>query len=212
MNRSTPGPVFWLKKMALLRQIPFDDRLVRAGLDSVDAWLCTTGGAGSNMLKKVLDPAIRVRSPYMAALLTHFDHPFPYHRDGFRAIYLHAHPFEVLRSVRRRGLLETNIKKLNNRRDLGDSERVFLESLERQFRNWTSAPVDYPVLCIKYDALFERFPEVADFLGIGLETFPERKDRRSGEEAVGAELLAEFDGFARKWHEFPDLVVRCSNS
>ncbi len=198
---------FWLKKMYLLRQIPFSDRLIQKGLSDVEVWLCSTGGSGSNLLKDHMEKYVKVKSPYLAALLTHHKEPVPVDREGFKAVYLHSDPFQVLRSVKRRGLVKTNIKKLNNNRHMGESDELLLDSVFRQFASWTEAKVNYPVLCIKYEALYDSLDVLSDFLEIPFDDFPPRRERLSHEVEIDKHLLVKFDGQYQRWKDFPDTKL-----
>ena len=198
---------FWLKKMYLLQQIPFSDKRIQRGLNDVDLWLCSTGGSGSNLLKAYLDPYIRVRSPYLAALLTHHKEPVEHTRKGFKAIYLHADPFSVLRSVKRRDLVSTNIKKLNNSRALVESDELLLQSVFDQFDAWTQSNVSYPILCVKYEALFDSWEIISEFIGFELSDFPRKKNRVSGKVEIDTELSQKFDLEYRKWKQFPAIRI-----
>ena len=66
---------FWIQKILLLQIIPFDQSLIRKGVDDVDLWVRSMGGSVSNFLKDYLDPQIKVHSPYQSALLTHHIEP-----------------------------------------------------------------------------------------------------------------------------------------
>ncbi|MEO9476657.1 MAG: hypothetical protein ABJG41_14040 [Cyclobacteriaceae bacterium] len=193
--------------MILLNRIPFSDKLIQTGLHDVDVWLCSTGGAGSNLLKHFLEQHVKVKSPYSAALLTHHKEPVDCDKLNYKAIYLHADPFSILKSVKRRGLVKTNIKKLNNQINLGDSDILLLESLFNQFEKWSTAKVSYPVLCIKYEALYDSLDQIGEFLSIPMDNFPPKKERLSSDIEVEDRLYNQFRSSYEKWKSYPDLVV-----
>ena len=199
---------FWLKKMYLLQQIPYSDKLIKKGLDDVDVWLCSTGGAGSNFLKDRIDPFVKVKSPYMAALLTNHKEPVAYQRKGFKAIYLHTDPFDALKSMKRRGLVETNIKKLNNSKNLETKDEVLLRSFFHQFNNWTQNEITYPVLCIRYESLFESVDILEDYLGFSFKEFPPKQERSSFEIDIDQKLYNQFAKEYEIWKAFPDSLIR----
>jgi hypothetical protein len=198
---------FWLKKMYLLQQIPFSDSLIQKGIQEVDVWLCSTGGAGSNLLKDYLQEYINVKSPYSAALLTHHQEPVNVEKKGFKAIYLHADPFSILKSVKRRNLIERNIMKLNNSRSFGSSDKVLLESVFKRFENWTNKKVNYPILCVKYEALYESLDELSKFLNVPFDNFPAKKDRISNNIEIDEKLYDQFSEQYLAWKSYPDVVV-----
>jgi hypothetical protein len=63
---------------------------------------------------------------------------------------------------------------------LENSEDVF--RMEEHFQNWTQADRDYPIMLLKYDALWTHLPEWFAFLGVpsaAMDDFPERRPRKS---------------------------------
>ena len=82
----------------------------------------------------------------------------------------------------------------NMRNDItepADDDWTLAEFLERgvdefrmakHFHSWTRADRSYPILLLKFDALWERLPEVFAFLGLpsaARDDFPERRERHS---------------------------------
>lgn len=198
---------FWIKKMYLLNQIPLNENQIKKGLSDVDIWLCSTGGAGSNLLKDYIDQYIKVKSPYLAALLTHHHAPVNFDKKEFKAIYLHADPFSVLRSVKRRGLVGRNIMKLNNAKNLGSEDTRLLESVFDQFENWTQTKVNYPVLCLKYESLYESLDILSNFLNIPFHNFPVKRERLSEDIEVDRSLVTQYMDRYQAWKDFPNTMI-----
>lgn len=192
-------------------KLPFSDEEIQQGVHDVDMWLCSPGGAGSNMLKNYLHQFIRVKSPYMAGLLTHHSKPVPCKKENFKAIFLHRHPLDALQSMKRRGLIKKNIQKLNNSRNLPSTEKELLKSIFRQFTHWTTLSVNYPILCVKYERLFENKNQIADFLGIEMKNFPEAKIK-SNEQVHDLDIGKYFLGEIADWEAFPEVVLIKPNS
>jgi hypothetical protein len=187
-------------------KLPYNRREIYRGVNDVDVWLCSPGGAGSNMLKDYLHQFVRVKSPMMAGLLTHHSEPVNCHKPNFKAIYLHRHPLDAVQSMKRRGLVRTNIRKLNNKRGLPATEVFLLESVLRQFKNWTTREVNYPIICVKYESLFENRNLLGEFLGLGFQNFPEPKYSQNHQE-TGLDLTEYADSIAA-WEAFPEVLIR----
>jgi hypothetical protein len=63
---------------------------------------------------------------------------------------------------------------------LQESEDPF--RMSEHFHKWTDADRSYPILCLKFDALWKHLPETFAFLGLPsrtLDDFPEKRDRHS---------------------------------
>ena len=197
---------FILKSYWTLK-VPYTNGEIQKGICDVDVWLCSPGGSGSNMLKDFLHNHLRVKSPQMAGLLTHHAAPVDCHKPNFKAIYLHRHPIAAVASMKRRKLIKTNIRKLNNSKKLPATESVLLESVLRQFKNWTTRQVNYPILCVKYESLFDYKDELGEFLGIDMRGFPEKKNTPARMQADHDES-SRFRDQIRDWESFPDFLIR----
>ncbi len=192
-------------------KLPYTDEEIRKGVRDVDVWLCSPGGAGSNMLKNYLHRFIKVKSPYMAGLLTHHSEPIVCGKKNFKAIYLHRHPIKALKSMKRRGLVKTNIRKLNNTRNLPATDKVLMKSIFKQFENWTTKTVDYPILCVKYVSLFENRNRIGEFLNLDMSDFPD-PNFTSFKGSHNSELYKSFAKEMAEWEAYPDVVLRDANS
>ena len=192
-------------------KLPFSEEEILRGVNDVDLWLCSPGGAGSNMVKNYLHRFMRVKSPYMAGLLTHHSEPVACDKENFKAIYLHRHPIKGLKSMKRRELIKTNIRKLNNSKKLAVTEKILMESIFRQFTNWTTKTVNYPILCVKYESLFENRNRIGEFLNLDMEDFPD-KNFSTYKGSTNSELYKSFEKEIEEWEAFPDVVLREANS
>ena len=189
------------------RKIPYTETEIQKGIEDVKVWLCSPGGAGSNTLKDYIHPFMRIKSHYMAGLLTHHSTPVPTKKEGFKAIYLHRSPLDCVKSQKRRNLLKTNIKKLYNEKGLATTEEVLLQGILNQFKNWTTVKVNYPILCIKYEKMFQNPEIIGDFLGIDFSSFPKRHFKENKTD-VDSELFLQFEKQIAEWNEFPDVLLR----
>lgn len=189
------------------RKIPYTDAEIQRGIEDVKVWLCSPGGSGSNTLKDYIHPFMRIKSHYMAGLLTHHATPVPTNKEGFKAIYLHRNPISCVRSQKRRNLFKTNIKKLNNKKGLPETEEILMQSILKQFENWTTVKVNYPILCIKYEKMFQEPEIIGDYLGIDFSSFPKRHFKENKVE-VETDLHIQFKEELKKWNDFPDVLLR----
>jgi hypothetical protein len=113
-------------------------------------------------------------------------------KDGFRAVYLFGNPMNAVLSVFRRDYQRWHVR--NMREDVTEpwsrdwDLNAFLQQSEdpfhmaKHFRTWTQTDRSYPILCLKFDALWEHLPEFFAFAGLptsSIDTFPERRKRAS---------------------------------
>lgn len=146
-------------------------------------------------------------------------------RDGFRAVYVFGNPMNAVLSVFRRDYQRWHIRNMREEvtepksPDWGLDE--FLQETEdpfrmaQHFRGWTNADRSYPILGLKFDALWNHLPEFFAFAGLPtrcLDEFPERRERTSDwteEEKSVRRGLQEFYG--ELWSEIqetPDFQIR----
>lgn len=147
----------------------------------------------------------------MAGLLTHHSEPVNCEKGNFKAIYLHRHPIKGIKSMKRRKLIKTNIRKLNNTKTLPVTEKILMESIFRQFTNWTTKTVNYPIICVKYERLFENRNRIGEFLNLDMEDFPDQKFS-TYKGSTNSELYKSFEKEIEEWEAFPDVVLREANS
>jgi hypothetical protein len=113
---------------------------------------------------------------------------------GFRAVYLFGDPMDAVLSVFRRDYQSWHVRNMNSHDEdwAGWDDDWHLEDylsqgydyfhMDHHFTNWTEADRDYPILLLRFDALWERMPEVFAYLGLpsrAMEHFPERRERNS---------------------------------
>ena len=146
-------------------------------------------------------------------------------QDGFRAVYLFSHPMNAILSVFRRDFQKWHARAMNrddNYSEWNDDWELadFLKQdvdhfrMGEQFHGWTRADRSYPILLLKFDALWDRLPEVFAFLGLPSEAmgeFPERRERHSDwtdePEEVQRGLEQMYGELRREVKEAPDLKI-----
>jgi hypothetical protein len=146
--------------------------------------------------------------------------------DGFRAVYLFGNPMDAVLSVFRRDYQSWHVRNMNSHEedwagwdddwDLEDflSQGYDYFHMDRHFTNWTQADRDYPILLLRFDALWERMPEVFAFLGIPtslMTTFPERRERSSDwtsePDSIQTRLQEMYGELHREVAAAPDLHI-----
>lgn len=138
------------------------------------------GGCASNSLVHILKHNdFRLVDGYDE----HLCHASKPPRINIKMIYLYNDPIHSWLSQINRGLTETNVMKLSDHRfkTRGNNKLLLLKLMIRQFKNWTSAPINN-LLIIKTSELFtqegkiklERFlkPEVKPGVGKQIEGLP----------------------------------------
>jgi len=175
-----------------------------------DVIVVSYGGAGTTMLAQVLGQTLRVNAPNSERDgILHArspDHPVFSGLEIRRAIYVFADPPQAVLSIFNRGFQSRMRAKLQSmhrsrseylRNINADDRPITLDELlrcdrdpfqiEGHLQNWTtpeSAP--FPILCVKYDALFESKSVIADFVGRPeiVDFFPEQRSRRTRLDAL----------------------------
>jgi hypothetical protein len=150
--------------------------------------------------------------------------------SGFRAVYLFSDPRNAVVSIFRRGIQHFHLSRLSDAvggwgvatRDPESwplstflDHGVDLFDMETQYDNWTNADRDYPIMILRFEALWDRLPEVFAFLGIPSESvrdFPSYRERHSNWKT---DLAAEereklnhiYGNLAQRIHSRRDLVI-----
>ena len=153
------------------------------------------GGCGTTMLYRFLSrnnapvpPAVDDWYPWKHMLSPPEDREV---KDGFRGIYVFTDPLTATLSVFRRGFQHELVRRMSRDTTNWDTEwglSDFLDDgqdhfrLTEQYREWTSRDRDYPIMLVKYGALWQNLREITAFAGLPIEAvgdFPERRSRSS---------------------------------
>lgn len=152
------------------------------------------GGVGTTMLYQFLDKhGLNTPDGHDWLPYKHMAPPPPDRdvRESFRAIYMFDNPMNAILSVFRRGFQHWHAQNMLGDACTWDDDWTLEDFLERgkdhfrmheHFRLWATARRNYPIMLLKFDALWRRLPEVFAFLGLPsclLDEFPVRRKRHS---------------------------------
>ena len=201
-----------------------------------DAIVVSYGGAATTTLLRYLAPHLRVNhwnSQWDG--IKHVDspqHPRLRRLRVGRAVYVFDHPVRAVASLFRRGFARHMAPKLTSRHGgvwayrrryarhpltltldeyARSREEVF--GIERHLRSWTAAsPASFPVLTVKYDALFESVDVLSAFLALSpsaAATFPPRQPRQTDLDTLDATtrglLHEKLAGAVALYESLPDV-------
>jgi hypothetical protein len=154
--------------------------------------------------------------------------------SDFRALYVFSDPRDAALSIFRRNIQHFHLARMGEmRRKFGipvaeptcgpDSLELedFLNrgadlfGFENQFRRWTTADRQYPIMILKFEALWEHLPEFFAFVGLpsqGISDFPEYFERHSDWRDLESEkkekLNQIYEDVAQRVESRPELVIR----
>lgn len=96
---------------------------------------------------------------------------------------------------------------------VGNGKDLF--KMKEHFDNWEQAKVNYPIMFIRYETMWEHLDEIFDFLGISKEkikNFPQKRKRRGDwrklPEKTKKKLLEMYGSFAEEIEKFDDIGIK----
>ncbi len=206
---------------------------------ALDAVVVSFGGSGSTFVLQFLRRYLRVNHwNSMKDGIKHADapdHPILAAHPIMRGVYLYDDPVRAATSLFRRGYHVRMIPKLGCRhatvaeyrrtvdrlaRDvsfedfLSRGEDLF--GFERHWHNWTHArPATFPVMCVKFEHLFDHLPEILGFVGLPERywpLFPQRRERESAPDRLPPGALSSLERMyaplVRAMAQRPPLFIR----
>ena len=142
---------------------------------------------------------------------------------GFRSLYLFDNPMNAVLSVFRREYQHWHIDRINGDVEAWDESWSLEDYLEHgddlfrlsdHFNQWSTADRSYPILLLRFDALWDRLPEVFAFLGLAtslMGDFPGRKERSSDwtteSDSIQQGLREMYGDLHREIADAPDLKI-----
>jgi len=190
------------------------------------------GGSATTMLYGFLERhGVDIPMTYDQIPWKHQRTPPPSDRvpPDFQALYIFSDPRDATLSIFRRGLQYLHLHRMGNARTCFGATRspeswpleAFLQNrddtfgMESQFHAWTTAERDYPILVLRFDALWQRLPQVFDFLGLPhnyADDFPNHRHRHSSWRDLEPEKRRRFSAIystlIEKVEAQPDLLIR----
>jgi hypothetical protein len=172
----------------------------------VDQFIVATygGAASKTLVRGILNQPPPGASPVNLVRRHHTHKRVPYETvpQGKKIIYVYGDPAHAIASFFRRAANEdpddphprhVNFLARHCRNIEGDCDRItvgyclddFLRSAEEpfglahHFHSWMTAKVPYPILFVRYEALWEHLEEIFDFVGIPraeAASFPEKRE------------------------------------
>lgn len=202
------------------------------------------GGAGSKTLVRgILNQPPSGSSPVNLVRRHHTHKRVPYEEvpEGKKVIYVYGDPAHSIASFFRRAANEdpddphprhANFLARHCRNIEGDLEKItvgysledFLRSdedpfgLADHFHSWMTANVPYPILFVRYEALWDHVEEIFDFVGIPpaeAASFPEKRanyvERNRKYDGPLAQLRIKFARFIAEIDRLPPILLRGSS-
>lgn len=202
-----------------------------------DVVVISYGGSGTTLLARTLARFLRVNAPNSERDgILHASspgHPVFKNLRIARAIYVYANPPEAVLSIFNRGFQGRMQAKINSvHEDRDDYRRNILENttaielddilrlgtdpfcIGKHLRNWTEPEAArFPILCVKYDALFKSTSIIADYVGKPelVDYFPAQRARNTRLNDLSLErrnaLLRIYEKECQMYESLPDVFM-----
>ncbi|MBR8826989.1 MAG: tetratricopeptide repeat protein [Gomphosphaeria aponina SAG 52.96 = DSM 107014] len=194
----------------------------------LDVIICSSGGVGTSFFMDFVQEHKYINSPGDIDGLKHLDQPpIGKTKQNFKALYIFGDPLNAVVSLFRRNFQHPHsCKLLANYVDIEPiarycsleeyvDEGIDRLKLEQHFDNWSNAQVNYPIMLVKYETMWEHLPEIFYFLEIpasGIEELEkERKERESDwiklPEETKEKLSAMYGKFSEKVANFEEIKI-----
>jgi|GEM_PF-61610 len=194
----------------------------------LDVIICSSGGVGTSFFMDFVQKYKYINSPSDIDGLKHLDQPpTGKTKQNFKALYIFGDPLNAVVSLFRRNYQQPHsCKLLANYLDIEPiarycsleeyvNEGIDRLKLEQHFDNWSNAQVNYPIMLVKYETMWEHLPEIFDFLEIPTseieELEKERKERESDwiklPEETKDKLSAMYGKFSEKVANFEEIKI-----
>lgn len=196
----------------------------------IDFLVCSPGGVGSSFFISFLEKYKSVNSYKDGDGLKHIDRPPLTLNNKLKAVYIYGDPYNIVLSLFRRKYHHyqsvkllfkcSHIKPINPDCTIEQylQEGIDRLQLENHFDNWHNARINYPIMLIKYEAIWDNLPIIFDYLEISREeikNFPSRKNRSSDWQFLSEELKKKLSNMYGELHEkimnFDDLKIKEPN-
>lgn len=174
----------------------------RAIIGDIDVLVCSMGGVGTTFLMTFLRQYFRLNNRLDMDGLKHLDRPPLVFGNKIKALYIYGNPINATLSLFRREIQHQHSSKtLANYPDLdpiSEDETIdfyFNKGVDRlkfaeHFDNWSNPEVNYPIMLLKYENIWDNLPQIFKFLNIPsseLDKFPDQKERNSSFNQLSSE-------------------------
>ena len=172
-----------------------------------DILVCSYGGVGTSFLISFLEKYKAANSRRDRDHLKHLDRPPITTNKNLKAVYVLGNPLDAVISLFRRNMHHRQSRKLLvNYPSLDPIEpsctlQEYIQQgvdkfkLNEHFQNWKTAKASYPIMIIKYEAIWNHLTELLNYLEIPLSEatfFPEQKQRKSDWNSLPENIKSDF--------------------
>jgi hypothetical protein len=154
------------------------------GLDQIDAAVISPGGVGTTMLIDHLGKYLRVNCADDGDHLKHVPRLPRRIPDGLKVVFVHGDVDEIVASIERRGWVPRHGSKFGSVSSVILTGRMRRDALRRAVKrqiDWFLRLQRPNLLLLRYEELWDRRDEIAEFMGISdtsfSREFPPRKSR-----------------------------------
>lgn len=200
-----------------MREMLTDTQIInRIQEQSLNVWVCSPGGSGSNLLTKYLQQVhgLRTRELIWMNHLCHFPVPLPV---PVPTIYVFGDLPDIYRSNKKKRHIDagTQHRKLTRGLRAGGTDTEFLQLVGRQFTCWTQSHLQNSVLFLRYDDLWTSTGRslLGGYLGIEVRNFPARRSRESNTVGLPREVqmfLEDECDLVQHMSTFPSQIIVAS--
>ena len=201
----------------------FKQHAIRGNLETI---VCSPGGVGTTFFIKFVAHYKSVNDYQDIDGIKHLDRPPLVINNSLKAIYIYGNPFNIVLSLFRRKFHARQSYKLLRyykhiepiqptctlieylRKDIDKFQ------LSNHFHYWSQASVNYPIMLIKYETLWQHLPEIFEYLEIPsseIAKFPTQQSRQSDWDNLTEEeksLLSQMYGeLHQEIHQFEDIKI-----
>lgn len=195
---------------------------------NMDILVASFGGVGTSFFMHFLKKHRQINCPHDMDGLKHTPIPPLTITPNLKAVYIFGDPIEATVSLFRRGYHQAHLTKLAKARNSTDQNfpknitiEGYAENLEDWFRfeehyqNWRNIETPYPILFIKYQAIWDKIDTIFEFLELPSELkseFPVQKARQSKIDTLSKstrENLEKLYGdFSEQVSQLPEIEIK----
>jgi len=195
--------------------------------DKIDAVITSYGGVGTTFVISFISNHMKTNDPYDKDNFKHSQIPLLSSNPKLKFVYLYGNPQLAVFSIFRRGYQLYHLKKLRRwsknipkynqmTLDIYAKKGLDLFDLRGHFFNWYDKYINFPIMFIRYETLYENLDELFNFLDIPkkyIDKFPKKNERVSKIENIAHETLNDLDRIYEKFNsellKLDDVEIKC---